>query len=241
MDELDIAGRQYISTRRAGREHGYHSDYIGQLIRGGKVKGQKVGRSWYVDAESLTRYLGKEPVVEIAAAHAQIEESAPMPVPVVVAEPVHEENPTPVVEKVVAVEVVEKIESPVEIVEEKNTEEVQIPIKVALPKEVIEHAPVSIKKEEETPVSPSGLVYVHEDAPTLPQVRTALSDAYTSVPMAKAAVAYAPQQNFSYRAGIALASSVSLAVVVGIGAAAYLSLNVQVEGQTATIFYSVRK
>ncbi len=60
MDELEISGKRYISTRRAGKEHKYHSDYIGQLIRGGKVKGQKVGRSWYVDEVSLATYLGKE-------------------------------------------------------------------------------------------------------------------------------------------------------------------------------------
>ena len=61
MDELELSGRRHISTRRAGKEHGYHSDYIGQLIRGGKVAGQKVGRSWYVDEESLRVYLGKNP------------------------------------------------------------------------------------------------------------------------------------------------------------------------------------
>jgi len=60
MDELEISGRRYISSRRAAEEHKYHADYIGQLVRGGKVAGQKVGRAWYVDAESLTEYLGKE-------------------------------------------------------------------------------------------------------------------------------------------------------------------------------------
>jgi hypothetical protein len=60
MDELEISGRRYISSTRAAKEHKYHSDYIGQLVRGGKVVGQKVGRAWYVDAESLSEYLGKE-------------------------------------------------------------------------------------------------------------------------------------------------------------------------------------
>ena len=67
MDELEISGKRYISTRRAGKEHGYHSDYIGQLIRGGKVAGQKVGRAWYVDADSLAIYLGKESAETAAA------------------------------------------------------------------------------------------------------------------------------------------------------------------------------
>ncbi|OGC83831.1 hypothetical protein A3D68_02455 [Candidatus Adlerbacteria bacterium RIFCSPHIGHO2_02_FULL_52_17] len=65
MDELEISGRRYISSRRAAKEHKYHSDYIGQLIRGGKVEGQKVGRAWYVGAESLAAYLNKENVEEM--------------------------------------------------------------------------------------------------------------------------------------------------------------------------------
>lgn len=60
MDELEISGKRYISTRRAAKEHKYSSDYIGQLIRGKKVIGHKVGRSWYVDEDSLADYLGKE-------------------------------------------------------------------------------------------------------------------------------------------------------------------------------------
>ncbi len=60
MDELEISGKRYISSVRAAKEHKYHSDYIGQLVRGGKVVGQKVGRAWYVDADSLAEYLGKE-------------------------------------------------------------------------------------------------------------------------------------------------------------------------------------
>jgi hypothetical protein len=60
MDELEISGKRYISTRRAGKDHNYHADYIGQLIRAKKVEGRKIGRAWYVDANSLATYLGKE-------------------------------------------------------------------------------------------------------------------------------------------------------------------------------------
>ena len=69
MDELEISGKRYISTKRAAKEHKYHADYIGQLVRGKKVVGQKVGRSWYVDAESLAEYLDAEaasPVIKPA-------------------------------------------------------------------------------------------------------------------------------------------------------------------------------
>lgn len=60
MDELEISGKRYISTRRAAKQYKYHSDYIGQLIRGKKILGTKVGRSWYVELESLAAYFGKE-------------------------------------------------------------------------------------------------------------------------------------------------------------------------------------
>lgn len=56
MDSLEIEGKEYISARRAGREHGYTADYIGQLIRKGSLEGKKVGRAWYVSQESLSAY-----------------------------------------------------------------------------------------------------------------------------------------------------------------------------------------
>lgn len=79
MDALHISGKWYISSRRAAKEHGYHADYIGQLIRTGKVKGQKVGRTWYVLADSLADYLEKEggsPAVKKAAARAKTSKPA---------------------------------------------------------------------------------------------------------------------------------------------------------------------
>ena len=64
MDELQISGKRFISSRRIARDNGYTADYIGQLIRGGKVTGQKVGRAWYVDAISFDTYLGQEGQVQ---------------------------------------------------------------------------------------------------------------------------------------------------------------------------------
>jgi len=60
MDELEISGKRYISSKRAARENRYHVDYIGQLIRSGKIIGSKVGRTWYVEVDSLNNYLGQE-------------------------------------------------------------------------------------------------------------------------------------------------------------------------------------
>ncbi len=67
MDELEISGRRYLSSKRAAKEHKYHADYIGQLIRAGKVVGTKVGRAWYVEAESLAEYLASESGSTVAA------------------------------------------------------------------------------------------------------------------------------------------------------------------------------
>lgn len=60
MDSLEIDGKEYVSARRAAKEHGYVADYIGQLIRGGKLAGKKVGRAWYVSKESLEFYVKAE-------------------------------------------------------------------------------------------------------------------------------------------------------------------------------------
>lgn len=64
MDELQISGKRFISSQRIAKENRYTADYIGQLIRGGKVAGQKVGRAWYVDAASFDAFLGREGQVQ---------------------------------------------------------------------------------------------------------------------------------------------------------------------------------
>src|SRR3989344_2500809 len=57
MDEIELGGRKFISARRAAKDNGYATDYIGQLIRGGKIEGQKGGRGWFVEVSSLENYL----------------------------------------------------------------------------------------------------------------------------------------------------------------------------------------
>ena len=59
MDELVIAGKKYISSKRASELSGYAKDYIGQLIREGKVLGTRVGRAWYVDMDTLLAHDSK--------------------------------------------------------------------------------------------------------------------------------------------------------------------------------------
>ncbi|MSR87944.1 MAG: hypothetical protein EXS69_02155, partial [Candidatus Zambryskibacteria bacterium] len=55
---LDIFkdGEEYISASRAAEKVGYSSDYIGQLCRAKKIPGQLVGRTWYIDLNSLVEH-----------------------------------------------------------------------------------------------------------------------------------------------------------------------------------------
>lgn len=53
MEVLELNGNKYVKASSIARELGYTSDYVGQLCRGGKVDAQLVGRSWYVNDESI--------------------------------------------------------------------------------------------------------------------------------------------------------------------------------------------
>lgn len=53
MDEMVVAQSKYISSKRASRVSGYAQDYIGQMVRMGKLPATKVGRSWFVDESAL--------------------------------------------------------------------------------------------------------------------------------------------------------------------------------------------
>lgn len=67
MDELEIQGKKYISSKRASELTGYAKDYVGQLARGGKVAGTRVGRAWYVDEVSILAIAGSEHPTETYA------------------------------------------------------------------------------------------------------------------------------------------------------------------------------
>jgi hypothetical protein len=52
---------EYITLRVASRISGYNPDYLSSLIRTGKLKGRKVGKSWMTTArnvEDLLRQVG---------------------------------------------------------------------------------------------------------------------------------------------------------------------------------------
>ncbi len=56
-DEFLIDGKKYISSKRCSHIWGYTNDYIARLCREGKVSGDLVSRTWYVEEDSLKKYL----------------------------------------------------------------------------------------------------------------------------------------------------------------------------------------
>jgi hypothetical protein len=95
MDTVDIGGRQYVSAKVAARSNGYTMDYIGQLIRAHKLQGQKIGRAWFVNVDSLSDYLSSLGA-EASPIPAPVQETAvPVLSPVAVRQPVHVAATTP--------------------------------------------------------------------------------------------------------------------------------------------------
>ena len=252
MDELEISGKRYISTRRAAREHGYHSDYMGQLIRGKKVVGQKVGRAWYIEEESLNGYLGKTPAAAPAlnTAPATVAEVAPAPAsvpapvePLIVEEPLLQPLqevavPQPVVE--IAQEI--KVVQPVAVRVEPQAVE---PVYAQPVVQEIHHAPYIEEQETLIPIhtpAPApqqmgGLRYAPDDSPSIPVV--------TRMPQTQAQAyqqtSYAPAKHstgkFPY---IGLSVVGVVAIVVATFASNFISATViSQEGKAATVQYAI--
>ena len=49
-------GKKFISSRQAASRTGYATDYIGQLCRAKKVESVLIGRTWYVDENSILKH-----------------------------------------------------------------------------------------------------------------------------------------------------------------------------------------
>lgn len=56
MEEISVKGENYVKASVLAKKFGYTSDYVGQLCRSGQVKATLLGRSWYVNEESLLRH-----------------------------------------------------------------------------------------------------------------------------------------------------------------------------------------
>jgi len=55
--EIFIAKNKYISSKRSAQLYGYTHDYLSRLAKNGLIKGQKFGRAWYLEEESLKNFL----------------------------------------------------------------------------------------------------------------------------------------------------------------------------------------
>ena len=66
MEEITIADKVYVSSKRAAKITGYAKDYVGQLCREGRVEARLVGRNWYVLESALRehRFGGREKAEE---------------------------------------------------------------------------------------------------------------------------------------------------------------------------------
>jgi hypothetical protein len=53
MEVLTLNGKRYVKASKAAKDLGYATDYVGQLCRSGAVDAQLVGRTWYVDPDTL--------------------------------------------------------------------------------------------------------------------------------------------------------------------------------------------
>ncbi len=230
MDELQISGKRFISAKRIARENSYTSDYVGQLIRGGKVVGQKVGRAWYVDAESFDKYLGGEAAVIVPAEVKREPEPAPAVEAAIEKKSVVVEAPAP--EPTPAI--VEKVIEP---------EEVVVPVRV-MPQ------PTAVKKAEPTKVS--GLRYYQEDAPALPEIYSYKTEYRVapaqeveeeSVETRTAEVFVAHEKKSRPLMSAAVFAALALAVLAGSAwLSSRVSLNLSVsEGNTASASYGITK
>jgi len=186
MDELQISGKRFISSRRIARDNNYTPDYIGQLIRGGKVVGQKVGRAWYVDAVSFDTFLGSEgtPAPLADQKSSDLPSSGGTPAGQTFAQ---QEAP--------AFEPVKKVE----------------PVVIAQKKEETHYVPLHIIKKEEAPV---GLRYYHDTEPSLPEMRSSVKiSARTKTFEAPTRVRYASKLPVVALAGAGVAVFIFCAVV----------------------------
>ncbi len=73
MDELVVAQHKYISAKRAAELTGYARDYIGQLVRKGKLRAERVGRAWFVHEGDLKSLAGASQTVTDAPALVRIQ------------------------------------------------------------------------------------------------------------------------------------------------------------------------
>jgi len=58
MEVISIDNQEYVRAAQLAKRFKYTTDYIGQLCRSGKVDSKLVGRTWYVNPDSLEAHRG---------------------------------------------------------------------------------------------------------------------------------------------------------------------------------------
>lgn len=178
MDVLSVGGKNYVKASVIARDLGYTSDYVGQLCRTHKVKARLVGRSWYVDKESIqqhkqTRYrssqakskeelkehirVQREPVFSHSPAPYMAYSSVRM-APVRISYDTDDTELFPTVQKVIAQE-----DTPVEEKESDHTPEA-----TALEDTISKQEEVEVLEEDRPrniDISPVKITIVREEAP----------------------------------------------------------------------------
>jgi hypothetical protein len=158
MDVLSVGGKDYVKASVIARDLGYTADYVGQLCRNRKVNAKLVGRTWYVDRNSI--HLHKEN--RYRSTHSKSIESLKESIEVVTTESstsipirtLHSATASPRFAKKPAY--TEYSEDPSELIPEVSKAGVSIPVGLADAKEV----KITSKKDE----------YVFE-TPTLEPIR----------------------------------------------------------------------
>ena len=56
MQKISFGNKQYVKASEAAKKFRYTQDYVGQLCRAKKVDARLVGRTWYVELDSVTEY-----------------------------------------------------------------------------------------------------------------------------------------------------------------------------------------
>jgi hypothetical protein len=51
---------QLISLKKAAENSGYHPDYLGYLIRKGKLEGKKIGHNWFTTEKAVKKFLASQ-------------------------------------------------------------------------------------------------------------------------------------------------------------------------------------
>lgn len=224
MDELEISGKRYISSRRAAKDNGYTQDYVGQLIRSGKVKGQKVGRAWYVDVQSFEEYLQSE---SQQSQPVQLEQSEQREQNI---KTELEPEPTPSLRSDLD-ESEPKVEPPDVVPQE---EQLAAPIHITIAKEPVQKAPWPGRQYEIN----SGLRYVEEEETPLPEIERKIRISREEAPAPK--TVHSPVRRskskvgrvFAFMAGVVLIATVA-------GATSFVTYKISTEeGKTANVWLS---